>query len=90
MTVSITGRIAQYGARMIEAVNNNMFEQFISNFKNMMEHENKFESTEGRPREAEPLKVASLFGAVIFSELKKKFDNKQNQNERLLNSLKYN
>ena len=36
MTVSITGRIAQFGARMIEAVNNKMFEQFISNFTNMM------------------------------------------------------
>ena len=37
MTVSITGRIAQFGARMIEAVNNKMFEQFISNFTNTME-----------------------------------------------------
>ena len=89
MTVSITGRIAQFGARMIEAVNNKMFEQFISNFTNMMEQENEDVSTAGRPREAESIKVASLVGSVILTELKKKIDKKQNQNERLLNSLKY-
>ena len=72
MTVSITGKIVQFGARMIEAVNNKMFEQFISNFTNMMEQGNGDESTAGRPREAEPVKAASLFGAVIVSELKNK------------------
>ena len=76
MTVSITGRIAQFGARMIDAVNNKMFEQFISNFTNMMEQENEDVSTAGRPREAEPVKAASLVGSVIVSELKKKFGNK--------------
>ena len=89
MTVSITGRIAQFGARMIDAVNNKMFEKFISNFTNMMEQGNGDESTAGRPREADPVKAASLVCSVIVSELKKKFDKKQNQNERLLNSLKY-
>ena len=84
MTVSITGRIAQFGARMIEAVNNKIFEHFISNFTNMMEQGNGDESTAGRPREAEPVKAASIVGSVIVSELKKKFDKKQNQNERLL------
>ena len=76
MTVSITGRIAQFGARMIDVVNNKMFEQFISNFTNMMEQGNGGESTAGRPREAEPVKAASLVGSVIVSELKKKFDKK--------------
>ena len=61
---------------MIDAVNNKMFEQFISNFTNMMEQGNGDESTEGRPREAEPVKAASLVGSVIVSELKKKFDKK--------------
>ena len=73
MTVSITGRIAQFGGRMIEAVNNKMFEQFISNFTNMMEQENEDVSTAGRLREAEPVKASSLVGSVIVSELKKKF-----------------
>ena len=35
------------------------------------------------------VKAASLVGSVIVSELKKKLTKKQNQNERLLNSLKY-
>ena len=89
MTISITGRIAQFGARMIEAVNNKMFEQFISNFTNMMEQGNGDESNAGSPKEAEPVKAASLDGSVIVSELKKYLTKKQNQNERLLNSLKY-
>ena len=76
MTVSITGRIAQFGARMIEAVNNKMFEQFISNFTNMMEQRNGNVSTSGRPREPEPVKATSLVRSVIVSELKKKFDKK--------------
>ena len=89
MTVSITRRIAQFGARMIEAVNNKMFEQFISNFINMIEQGNGDESPAVRPREAEPVKAASLVGSVIVSELKKKLTKKQNQKESLLNSLKY-
>ena len=72
MTVSITGRIAQFGGRMIEAVNNKMFEQFISNFTNMMEQENGDESTKGRTREAESVNTASLVDSAIVSELKKK------------------
>ena len=44
----------------------------------MMEQGNGDESTAGRPREAEPVKAASLVGSVIVSELKKKFDKKQN------------
>ena len=66
-----------------------MFEQFISNFTNMMEQGNGDESTAGRLREAEPVKAVSLVGSVIVSELKKKLTKKQNQNDRLLNSLKY-
>ena len=89
MTVSITGRIAQFGARMIEAVNNKMFEQFISNFTNMMEQGNGDESIAGKPSEAEPVKASSLVGFVIVSELKKILKKHQNQNEKLLNSLRY-
>ena len=76
MTVSITGRIAQFGARMIEAVNNKMFEQFISNFTHMMAQENGDERNEGRTREVEPVKAASLVGSVIVSEIQKKFSKK--------------
>ena len=89
ITVSITGRVAQFGARMIEAVNNKIFEQFISNFTKMMEQENGDEGTARRPKETEPVKAASLVGSVIVSELKKNLTKKQNQNEGPLNSLKY-
>jgi len=75
MTVSITGRIAQFGARMIEGVKNNIFEKFISNFTNMIEQGNGDESTAGRLWEVQPVKAASLVGSVIVSELKK-FDQK--------------
>ena len=89
MTVSITGRIAQFGARMIEAVNNKMFEQFISNFTNMMEQGNGSESTAVRLSESEPVKAGSLVRSVIVSELKKKIEKKQNQSEKTLKSLNY-
>ena len=60
----------------LELVNNKMFEQFISNFTNMMEQKNGDESTAGRPRETEPVKAASLVGSVIVSELKKNIGKK--------------
>ena len=41
MTVSITGRIAQFGSRMIEAVNNKLFEQFIQTFSNLLTQKNE-------------------------------------------------
>ena len=76
MTVSITRRMTQFGARMIDTVNNKMFEKFISNFTNMIEQGNGDESIAEKPREAEPVKAASLVGSFIVSELKKKFDKK--------------
>jgi len=72
MSVSITGRIAQFGARMIEAVNNKLFEQFIQNFCNLLAQENGESATGPNSPEAEPVKAATLIGSVIMSELKKK------------------
>ena len=89
MTFYIIGRIAQFEARMIEAKNNKMFEQFFNNFTNMMEQGNGGESNAGRPRESEPVKAASLVHSVIVSELKKKLAKKQNQSEKTLKSLNY-
>ena len=76
MTVSITGRIAQFGSRMFEAVNNKLFEQFINNFSNLLEHENWEEKTTELHAESEPVKATSLVGSVIVSKLKRKFGNK--------------
>ena len=70
--------ITQFGARMIDTVNNKKFEQFISNFTNMIEQENGDKSNAGRTREVKPVKAASLVSSVILSELKKLI---KNQNE---------
>ena len=76
MSVSITGRIAQFGARMIEAVNNKLFEQFTQNFSNLLVQENGAADAGTNSLEAEPVKAASLVGSVIVSELKKKIGKK--------------
>ena len=76
MTVSITGRIAQFGSRMFEAVNNKLFEQFINNFSNLLEQENWEEKTTELHAESEPVKATSLVGSVIVSKLKRKFGSK--------------
>ena len=76
MTVSITGRIAQFGSRMIEAVNNKLFEQIIQNFSNLLTKENERGNVDEVPSEAEPVKAASLVGSIIVSELKRKFGKK--------------
>ena len=55
----------------------------------MMEQGNGDESIAGKPREAEPVKASSLVGFVIVSELKKILKKHQNQNEKLLNLLRY-
>ena len=65
MTVSITGEIAQFGVRMFDAINNKMFEQFISNITNKMKQGNGDESNEGKTKEVEPVKAASIVGSVI-------------------------
>ena len=75
MTVSITGRIAQFGLRMIEAVNNKLFGQFTQNFSNLLTQENERGNVDEVPSE-EPVKAASLVGSIIVSELKRKFDKK--------------
>jgi len=76
LIVSITGRIAQFGSRMIEAVNNKLFEQFIQNFSNLLTQENEGCNVDEVPSEAEPVKAASLVGSIIVSELKRKFGKK--------------
>jgi len=76
MSISITGRIAQFGSRMIEAVNNKLFDQFTQNFSTLMANQNGEADANTILREAEPVKAASLVGSVVVSELKKKFGKK--------------
>ena len=56
---------------MIEAVNNKKFDQFISNFTNMMEQNNGDGNNAENPRQVGPVKATSLVGSVILFELKK-------------------
>jgi carbon monoxide dehydrogenase subunit G len=37
MELNITGMLAQFGSRMINDVSNQVFDQFVSNFKNQLE-----------------------------------------------------
>ena len=73
MTVSITGRIAQFGSRMIEAVNNKLFEQFIQTFSNLLTQKNERGNVDEVPSKVELVKAESLVGSIIVSELKRKF-----------------
>ena len=74
--VHITVRIAQFGSRMIEAVNNKLFEQFIQNFSNLLTQENEGGNVDEVSSEAKPVKAASLVGSIIVSELKRRFGKK--------------
>jgi len=82
MSLSITGRLAQFGARMIVAVNNKMFDQWASSFTGLMDqqtltedskeilinHQSNVESTETTPVKALPLAWAAIKG--LFSSNK--------------------
>lgn len=76
LIVSITGRIAQFGSLMIEAVNNKLFEQFIHNYSNLLTQENERGNVDEVPSAVEPVKAASLAGSIIVSKLKIKFGKK--------------
>ena len=76
MTVSITGRIAQFGSRMNEDVYNKLFEQFIKNVSNLLTQEYERGNVVEVPSEAKLVKAASLVGSIIVSELKRKFGKK--------------
>ncbi len=76
LIVSITGRIAQFGSLMIEAVNNKLFEQFIHNYSNLLTQENERGNVDEVPSALEPVKAASLAGSIIVSKLKIKFGKK--------------
>ncbi len=64
MSISISGRIAQFGARMINAVNNKMFDQFTKNFQNLLEKHEAGEDIE-HASEDNVVDAGSVVGAVI-------------------------
>ena len=74
MRVSITGRIAQYGARMIQAVNNKIFDQFTANFHLLLERQVRGE--EFTPREDNVVNAGAVVGSIISDSVSSIFKKK--------------
>ena len=76
MEVSITGKLAQFGSRMIVDVSDQVFKQFVNNFRNQLQA-NADASTSGapapEPQEAKPISAVSLFFSMIWSAILRLF-----------------
>ena len=67
MSLSITGRLAQFGARMIVAVNNKMFDQWATSFTELLNEQTSSKDSEEKSNNqpdngnvAEPTSVKAL------------------------------
>jgi len=67
MSLSITGRLAQFGARMIVAVNNKMFDQWATSFTELLNEQTSSKDSEEKSNNqpdngnvAEPIPVKAL------------------------------
>jgi len=74
MSLSITGRLAQFGARMIVAVNNKMFDQWATSFTELLNEQTSSKNSEeksnnqpdnGNVAEQTPVKALPLAWAAI-------------------------
>ena len=74
MSLSITGRLAQFGARMIVAVNNKMFDQWAMSFTELLNEQTSSKDSEeksnnhpdnGNVEESTPVKALPLVWAAI-------------------------
>ena len=74
MSLSITGRLAQFGARMIVAVNNKMFDQWATSFTELLNEQTSSKDSEeksnnqpdnGNVVEPTPVKALPLAWAAI-------------------------
>ena len=74
MSLSITGRLAQFGGRMIVAVNNKMFDQWATSFTELMNEQTSSKDLEeksnnqpdnGNVAETTPVKALPLAWAAI-------------------------
>ena len=74
MEISITGKLAQFGSRMIVDVSDQVFKQFLSNFKSQMLAIAADPAAPPPPvEEAEPLNAVSLFFSMIWASIQKLF-----------------
>lgn len=73
MEVSITGKLAQFGSRMIVDVSDQVFKQFLANFKSQLQATAQAEESgaEAPPpvQEAEPLKALPLFFSMLWAKI---------------------
>ena len=74
MSLSITGRLSQFGARMIVAVNNKMFDQWAKSFTDLLNEQaptnysnekSSSQQTDSKPVESTPVKAFPLAWAAI-------------------------
>ena len=74
MSLSITGRLAQFGGRMIVAVNNKMFDQWAESFTDLLNEQlptnysnekSSSQQTDSKPVESTPVKAFPLVWAAI-------------------------
>lgn len=75
MDISITGKLAQFGSRMIVDVTDQVFKQFLNNFRSQLEAV-AASSEGGAPppeQEAKPLNAFSLFFSMLWASIQKLF-----------------
>ena len=74
MSLSITGRLAQFGGRMIVAVNNKMFDQWAKSFTDLLNEQSptnysneklSSQQTDSKPVKSTPVKAFPLAWAAI-------------------------
>ena len=74
MSLSITGRLAQFGGRMIVAVNNKMFDQWAKSFTDLLNEQlptnysnekSSSQQADSKPVESTPVKAFPLAWAAI-------------------------
>ena len=65
MDISITGKLAQFGARLVHDVSDQLLKQFIQNFKNELSGEGTSSDTDGD----NSLNAGSLVGGMIKDKL---------------------
>ncbi len=66
MEVSVIGRLAQFGSRMMVDVSNQIFEQFTENFKQALQSP---EGSEVKERISEPIKAVPLFFSTLWAAI---------------------
>ena len=83
MDISITGKLAQFGSRMIVDVSDQVFKQFLSNFRGQLEASADASSASANDpdeppvvQEAAPINAVSLFFSSIWASILRLFGKK--------------